>query len=145
MLMSILLESRQIKPTAVRLLVLSALEKAECALSLSDLEARLGTVDKSSIFRTLSLFLNHHLVHTVEDGSGMLKYALCPPDCHCGEADHEGLEDLHTHFRCERCGKTFCLRSLPVPQVQLPPGFCLTSANYVLVGYCPDCARKSGR
>ena len=76
MLMSILLESRQIKPTAVRLLVLSALEKAECALSLSDLEARLGTVDKSSIFRTLSLFLNHHLVHTVEDGSGMLKLSL---------------------------------------------------------------------
>ena len=44
-----ILEQRNIKPTAVRLLVLDALQKAECALSLTDLEARLGTVDKSSI------------------------------------------------------------------------------------------------
>ena len=48
---------RHIKPTSVRVLVLNELERADCALSLSDLEARLVTVDKSSIFRTLTLFL----------------------------------------------------------------------------------------
>lgn len=139
---STILEQRNIKPTAVRLLVLNALKKAECALSLTDLEARLGTVDKSSIFRTLTLFLSHHLIHGIEDGSGQLKYALCPPQCHCGEAEVCSLSDLHTHFRCQRCGKTFCLRGLPVPRVPLPDGFELTSANYVLVGYCPDCTGK---
>lgn len=137
-----LLSQRDIKPTAVRILVFGALLKADCAVSLSDLEARLVTVDKSSIFRTLTLFLSHHLVHTVEDGSGMLKYALCPPSCHCGEAGHVGLSDLHTHFRCERCCRTFCLRGLPVPSVPLPEGFTLTSANYVLVGLCPECAAR---
>lgn len=114
-----LLEERHIRPTAVRLLVLDALQQAECALSLSDLEARLGTVDKSSIFRTLSLFLSHHLVHCVEDGTGMMKYALCPPSCHCGENANHGLNDLHTHFRCEHCNRTFCLRGLPVPSLSL--------------------------
>lgn len=137
-----LLEQRDIKPTSVRLLVLDALQKAECALSLTDLETRLRTVDKSSIFRTLTLFLSHHLVHGVEDGTGMLKYALCPPACHCGEDEHQGLSDLHTHFRCEHCCRTFCLRGLPVPAVPLPEGFLLTSANYVLVGLCPECAAK---
>lgn len=140
-----LLEQRDIKPTAVRLLVLNALQKADCALSLSDLEARLGTVDKSSIFRTLTLFLAHHLVHGVEDGSGMLKYALCDPGCRCGEEHHHGLDDLHTHFRCEGCNRTFCLRGLPVPSVPLPAGFALISANYVLVGLCPECSAKKGR
>lgn len=143
-----LLEQRDIKPTAVRLLVFDALQKAECALSLTDLEARLTTVDKSSIFRTLTLFLSHHLVHCVEDGSGMVKYALCEASCHCGEASCEGLSDLHTHFRCERCCRTFCLRGLPVPAVPLPAGFTLTSANYVLVGVCAECAgkgKKGGR
>lgn len=139
-----LLEQRGIKPTAVRLLVLAALERADCALSLTELEARMGTVDKSSIFRSLTLFLAHHLVHVVEDGTGMQKYALCSPDCHCGEEHHAGLSDLHTHFRCERCHRTFCLRGLPVPSVPLPEGFTLTSANYVLVGICPECA-KTGR
>ncbi len=138
-----LLEERHIRPTAVRLLVLDALQQAECALSLSDLEARLGTVDKSSIFRTLSLFLSHHLVHCVEDGTGMMKYALCPPSCHCGENANHGLNDLHTHFRCEHCNRTFCLRGLPVPSVPLPEGFVLTSANYVLVGLCPECSHKT--
>lgn len=137
-----LLSQRDIRPTAVRILVLGALRKADCALSLSGIEARLVTVDKSSIFRTLTLFLAHHLVHAVDDGSGMLKYALCPPGCHCGEEDHAGLSDLHTHFRCERCCRTFCLRGLPVPSVPLPQGFTLTSANYVLVGLCPECAAK---
>ena len=92
---------RNIRPTSVRVLVLNELERADCALSLSDLEGRLATVDKSSIFRTLTLFLSHHLVHCVEDGTGMTKYALCSPNCHCGET-HNGtsLNDLHTHFRC---------------------------------------------
>ena len=137
------LEQRHIKPTAIRLLVYEELSKAGYALSLSDLEARLRTVDKSSIFRTLNIFLEHHLVHCVNDGSNMMKYALCPPSCHCGEEEtRDNLNDLHTHFHCEHCGRTFCLRGLPVPRVTLPKGFTLSSANYVLTGLCPDCARK---
>lgn len=137
-----LLSERDIKATANRLLVLKALAEGDRALSLGDLEGQLGTVDKSSISRTLSLFLSHHLVHCVDDGTGIMKYALCSPHCHCGEEHHRGLDDLHTHFRCERCGRTFCLRGLPVPSVPLPEGFVLSSANYVLVGLCPDCSHK---
>lgn len=133
---------RDIRPTSVRVLVLHELQKADCALSLTDLEARLMTVDKSSIFRTLTLFLTHHMVHVIDDGTGMAKYALCEATCHCGEHHDDGLEDLHTHFRCERCGRTFCLRGLPVPRVPLPEGFTLTSGNYVLVGLCPNCSHK---
>lgn len=134
---------RDIRPTAVRLLVLRTMKSAASALSLTDLEARLGTVDKSSIFRTLTLFLAHHLVHAVEDGTGQMKYALCSDDCHCGEDVHAGLSDLHTHFFCERCRRTFCLRGLPIPQVSLPDGFHLHTANYVLKGLCPECAAKT--
>ncbi len=134
---------RGVRPTAVRLLVLRMLCEAECALSLSDIEARLGTVDKSTVFRSLTLFLGHHLVHAVDDGSGQMKYAACSDGCHCGEDVHAGLTDLHTHFFCERCQRTFCLRGLPIPQVCLPEGFHLHTANYVLKGLCPECAHKT--
>lgn len=137
-----MLEARGIKPTSNRLLVIQTLQNQDCALSITDIEAKIGTIDKSGVFRTLTLFLDHHLVHCVDDGTGMLKYALCPPACHCGECHHEGLEDLHTHFRCERCGRTFCLRGLPIPAVKLPQGFVLNSANYVLVGLCPKCSHQ---
>ena len=67
---------RDIRPTAIRVLVLRTLLEMKQAMSVSDLEAQLDTVDKSTIFRTLTLFLSHHLIHGVDDGSGTLKYAI---------------------------------------------------------------------
>jgi len=135
------LASCGIKPTPVRLLVLREMHALPCAVSLSDLEARLGTVDKSSIFRTLQLFLKHHLVHGIDDGRGITKYGVCTEGCRCNDEEHEGFEDLHLHFTCERCHRTFCFSGLPVPQVATPSGFHVHTANYMLIGLCPECRR----
>mgnify|MGYP000004823637 FL=1 len=72
------LEKKGVKPTAVRILVLKAMLESPCALSLIELETLLGTVDRSTIFRTLNHFLAHHVVHDIEDGSGSLKYESVP-------------------------------------------------------------------
>ena len=71
------LEKQRIKPTAIRLLVLDAISNKEEIISLLDLEAELGTIDKSTLFRTLTLFQKHLIVHTIDDGSGSLKYSVC--------------------------------------------------------------------
>lgn len=131
-----LLTHRGIQPTAIRILVLQAMMKADRTVSLLDLENILDTVDKSSIFRTITLFLSHHLAHSIDDGTGSLKYAVCGETCSCD------VEDLHTHFHCEKCNKTFCLKNIPTPVVTMPKGFTLNSINYVLKGLCPDCAEK---
>lgn len=131
-----LLAQREIQPTAIRILVLQAMMKAERSVSLLDLENILDTVDKSSIFRTITLFLSHHLVHSIDDGTGSFKYAVCSSSCSCE------VNDLHTHFHCERCNKTFCFTNIPTPVVNLPEGFTLNSINYVLKGVCPECAAK---
>lgn len=133
------LAHRDIRATASRILVLRALIAAESALSLSDLEQKLPTLDKSTLFRTLSTFAAHHLVHVVEDGSGLAKYALCADDCHCGEEESDALADLHTHFYCERCQRTFCLHNVPVPTPALPEGFTVHTAGYVVKGICDKC------
>lgn len=57
--------------TPVRLMLYQALEQASGAMSLSDLEVELRTVDKSSIFRNLQLFLEVGLIHQIQDGSGI--------------------------------------------------------------------------
>ena len=77
------LHLRGIKPTAMRLLILRAMLDTNRAVSQHDLEETLQTVDKSTIFRTVMLFMEHHLVHAVDDGSGALKYAVCSDDCTC--------------------------------------------------------------
>lgn len=127
---------REIKPTAMRLLILRTMMKAGRALSLVDIVDLLETVDKSTVSRTLSLFLSHHLVHTIDDGSGALKYAIC------GDGSATEVDDLHVHFFCTQCRRTFCLRGLPVPLVHLPAGFSLSSVNYVMKGVCADCRRQ---
>lgn len=131
-----LLLKRHVQPTAVRLMVLKALSEATQSLSLLDLDNLLDTVDKSSIFRTLTLFHAHRVVHGIDDGTGSFKYALCDADCDC-ELDGE-----HTHFHCTECNRTFCFKHIPTPLVSLPKGFQLTSVNYVVTGICPQCAAK---
>ena len=68
-----LLAKREIQPTAIRILVLQAMLKAGRSVSLLDLEKILDTVDKSSIFRTITLFLSHHLVNSIDDWTGSIK------------------------------------------------------------------------
>lgn len=136
------LKHRGIRPTATRLLILRNMMRGDEAVSLRDMERYLPTVDKSTISRTLSLFLLNRLVHVIDDGSGSLKYAVCSDDCDCS------VEDEHTHFYCTSCHRTFCLKHIAVPVVDLPPGFTLSSINYVLKGLCPECAEaehESGR
>lgn len=131
-----LLKKRKIQPTSIRILVLQAMMQANRSVSLLDLENILDTVDKSTIFRTITLFLSHHLAHSIDDGTGSFKYAVCSDSCACE------VNDLHTHFHCEKCNKTFCFTNIPTPVVNLPQGFTLNSINYVLKGLCPDCAKK---
>ena len=56
------LAKRDIKPTAIRLLILKSMMEAGRAVSQLDLETLLDTVDKSTISRTITLFLSHHLI-----------------------------------------------------------------------------------
>lgn len=133
------LEQRGVKPTAMRLLVFQELEKAHRPLSLRELEDRMPTAERSTIFRTLTLLLQHHLVHAIEDGSGSLRYEACHGHDDCTP------DDQHTHFYCEHCHRTFCFPNTRIPQVAMPEGFQMTSINYMVKGLCPTCSAKATR
>lgn len=130
------MESRGVKPTAVRLLVFTALQQAACPQSVAELEDYLQTVDKSTIFRTLTLFLEHHLIHGIEDGSGSVKYELCSGERECS------VHDMHLHFFCEQCHRTFCFKDMPIPDIDLPEGFIMHGVNFVIKGVCSECSLK---
>ena len=132
-----LLESHKIKPTANRILVLRTLAEVRQPLSLSELECEMLSVDRSSVFRVLTLFREHHLVHVLEDGSDSVRYELC----HSTDG-HEHDDDQHVHFYCEQCQQTFCITDVPIPTVCLPDGYVLESVNYMAKGLCPRCASR---
>ncbi len=128
-----LLVQKGVRPTANRLLVLRAIAERHAPVNLLELEDKLPTMDKSSIFRVLTTFRDHDVVHAIEDGSGSIKYELC-----CSTS-HHSLEDMHVHFYCERCQKTVCFEEIGIPMVELPEGFDAHSINYMVKGICPRC------
>lgn len=127
------LDKKGIKPTANRVLVYRALTESSRPQSLSGLEDALVTMDKSSIFRVLTLFLEHDVVHGFEDGRGVLHYELCGSDGECNMADS------HLHFYCESCRESYCLEDIHLPHIDLPQGFTSHSVSFVIKGECPRC------
>ncbi|NLR91428.1 Fur family transcriptional regulator [Flammeovirga agarivorans] len=128
-----ILKLKGVKPTSVRIIVLDYLLDQGKAQSLKDIESGLVRTERSSIFRTLKLFEQHKLIHSIDDGSGMTKYAVCADGCNCE------LKDLHFHFFCISCQKTYCLTDYPIPQINLPKNFKMLQANMVIKGLCETC------
>jgi Fur family ferric uptake transcriptional regulator len=129
------LQEHGIKPTANRILVLKALSEFDHPATMAELEDRIDSIDKSGIFRTLTLFKENHLLHQIDDGCEGVRYELCHAH---GQID----DDRHVHFHCEICHRTFCMEQIPVPSVKFPEGFHVDSINYMAKGICPECARK---
>ena len=63
------LHAKGIKPTTNRILVVKAMHQEARPLTLSDLENIMPLMDKSSIFRVLTLFQQNDVVHTFEDAT----------------------------------------------------------------------------
>lgn len=127
--------NRNIKPTSGRLLVFKTMSDFNKAVSLTDLENELETVNKSTIFRILTIFQKNLLIHSIDDGSGSIKYAICRDECLCR------IQELHVHFNCLRCENTFCMESISIPLINLPNNFFLEYANFVMKGICEQCSR----
>lgn len=127
------LNQRDIKPTAMRILVLQYLMEQENAVSLQMIEEAFESADKSTLYRTLKTFEKNNLVHTIDDGTKQLKYALCLESCECE------TQDLHYHFHCTECENTFCLTQHNIPKIELPKNFKMKQANLVIKGLCENC------
>ncbi len=127
------LENRAISPTAMRLLVLDQLKKASVAMSLADLEIALDQADRTTIYRSLKKFEENKLIHSIEDGTGSVKYALCESNCQCTP------EFTHAHFHCNNCEQTFCLRNVHLPDLSLPKNFVAENSSFVIKGRCDHC------
>lgn len=124
-----------IRPTAIRLLVLKDIVEYDHTFTLADMEQRMVTVDRSTLFRTLMLFVERKLLHEVDNGSGSKLYCRC-------ECNYKHHHVPHIHFTCTSCNETFCIKDIDVSMLPRPEGYEVNEINLVMKGLCPKCKHK---
>lgn len=127
--------SKKIRVTAMRLLIYKFLTEKQVAVTLSDIENAFEKADRTTLYRTIKTFEEKDIVHQIDDGTGITKYALCEKGCNC-----EIETDLHLHFHCNNCNETICLTEHKIPQIKVPKGFISENMNFVIKGICDKCS-----
>ncbi len=129
-----ILKKHQLRLTDCRKDVIAFFLGRNYAIAQPELEKSLQQFDRVTLYRTLGTFVDKGIIHQVIDGSGANKYALCSPNC----SQHQH-KDEHIHFTCVECGLTKCLESVAIPKIQLPKGYQLLDANFLIKGVCASC------
>jgi Fur family transcriptional regulator, ferric uptake regulator len=118
-----ILKSNQLSITDSRKKILSMFLNSDGALAHAD-----------TIYRTLQVFVDKGIIHTIPTPDNSIKYALCKDDC--AEGHHH---DHHVHFQCKQCGVTYCLDDVTTPDVKLPKGYAAEQIEVVISGVCKNC------
>ena len=90
---------------------------------------------KVTIYRTLSSFLEHGILHKALEDGQRTKYAFCPQKAYSISSNQK----LHAHFTCDACGQTFCMEDVTVPEIKVTKDFIVKNAVLTLQGVCGNC------
>ncbi|MEX0315235.1 MAG: Fur family transcriptional regulator [Allomuricauda sp.] len=126
-----LLEGKGLKKTKLRMELIQHFKNARYAQSYSDLkEALAEPADKSTLYRNLSIFEEAGLIHSINDHTGIAKYAF-------GASPSSGQE--HAHFVCECCETVYCIKGMSELQLDVPKGFRANNVQTIIKGTCANC------
>ena len=134
-----ILQRNNLSITDSRKTILSLfLKEGQSALRHSDIERATKKIDRVTIYRTLQVFTEKGIIHSIPALDGAARYALCNNGCL--EGHHF---DNHVHFVCTSCGTTQCIDHVNVPPIILPPGYQTTQVEMVVTGICKTCGQKN--
>jgi Fur family ferric uptake transcriptional regulator len=116
---------------AARREVIELLAAERCAVTALEIDRRLDSVGRASVYRTLDQLDRLRLVQRVEIGGDAAGYERVDPEQH------------HHHLVCEECGRLapFVDRSLEraIEAVSRDADFEVAAHDVVLRGRCPNC------
>lgn len=116
---------------AARREVIELLAGEPCAVTALEIDRRLDSVGRASVYRTLDQLDRLKLVQRVETGGDSAGYERIDPELH------------HHHLVCDECGRLapFADRSLEqaIEAVSRAAEFEVSAHDVLLHGRCPDC------
>ena len=131
--MATLLRSAGLRPTAIRLAVLQALQAmphAGVPEITAAVQRALGTTSRQAVYNALDQLLVAQLVRRIEPAGSPTRYEL-------------RVGDNHHHVVCRRCGCTAdvdcAVGEAPCLEPSHTQGFVLDEAEVTFWGLCPQC------
>ncbi len=119
---------------AARRRVIELLEGEHCAVTALEIDRRLPSVGRATVYRTLEQLEQLDLLHRVDVGGEVVAFERNDP------SDH------HHHVVCVRCGRLLPFEDSRLEQAIHAVGegaeFEIVSHDVLLRGVCPDCQRK---
>lgn len=132
----ILLKRSNLSITDSRVKILELFVNRQGALNHSTIEKNISSgMDRVTIYRTLQVFVDKGIIHTIPTNDNSISYALCRENT-CTAGHHH---DNHVHFICTVCDITTCLDHITIPAVKLPPGFASQQFEMIISGVCNRC------
>jgi Fur family ferric uptake transcriptional regulator len=130
------LEEAGYRSGAARRHVVELLAGEHCALTALEIDRRLDSVGRASVYRTLDQLEQLHLVQRVEIGGDAAGYERIDAGEH------------HHHLVCEDCGRLalFADRALEraIAAISRESEFEVAAHDVVLRGRCPECRADRG-
>lgn len=133
-----LLRSRSIRATRKKVAILGEILDSPCPLSAADLYGRIVSrlpLDLATIYRTLNLLRECHLVREITDATGTQYYEIA-----CMH------NPVHPHFKCIRCSRISCLPSLESGDAAFMARFAgdceIQDISITLSGICGNCREE---
>lgn len=133
--MKSMLKSAKLKVTPPRITVLGFLLEAGRPMSHTEIHEQAPEMDRVTLYRTLTAFVEANLAHQVQGLDGMWRF--------CAHRRGEsGRPGNHPHFLCAVCGRMTCLLDQAMPRVEVPEGCNVNGKQLVAYGTCADCLNK---
>lgn len=135
------LRERGMRLTPQREMVLNALHELPDHATVEEIyrrvQERSAAVDPSTVYRTLELLNDLHMLATVEGGDGQRRFALV------------GSHGAHVHLVCQSCGveqiADIELFSDLAEALECRKGFALDTMHLSLPGLCKSCQEDVDR
>lgn len=123
-----------VRATPARVEVLRLLSTAGHALSHQEVEAHFGgRADRVTLYRVLDSLVQAGLAHKLTDDARVFRFSATAA-AHVPHTEHG-------HFRCDDCGRVYCLEALPSAKPRVPQGFRVAHVDLKIRGRCAQCVR----
>jgi Fur family transcriptional regulator, ferric uptake regulator len=127
--------------TTARLLILEIFLHTPNILDHTELMYLCKSVNRITLYRTLQILYQHHLLLKVPSTTGITKYLYCGFSEPVRHRKTSKTPERKIHLICQDCGKIISVTDANLPSISLPKNFEANFMDLIVNGKCKECSK----